>query len=60
MNVLLLLMSLTIGYINWMCQSFLSGCAFFLSFSPFFNHGFDLIVVDFDLSLPVGDVFVKR
>ena len=25
---------------------------------PFFNHSFDIVVVDFDLSLSVGDKFI--
>ena len=45
-----------------MCQSFLSGCVFFaFSFALFFflnsTMAFDLIIMDFGLSLPVGSFF---
>ena len=40
-----------IGYVDRMCQSFISGCVFLPAIV------FDIVVVDFDLSLPVGDKF---
>ena len=48
-------MSFIIGYVDQMCQSFLSGCAFFL----FLTIVFDMFVVDFDFSLPVGNKFFQ-
>ena len=50
MIVLLMVTSFIIGYVDRTCQSFLSGCLF-VFFQP------DLIIMGFDLSLPVGDKF---
>ena len=59
MIVLLMVMSFITGYVDQMCQSFLSRCVFFplFLFSLFPSIVFDLIIMDFDLSLPVGDTF---
>ena len=43
------------------CRSHVSHFCFFLPLSPFsfINHGFDLIMMDFDFSLPLGDKFIQ-
>ena len=55
-----MVMSLIIGYVDRMRQSSLSGGALPHSFF-FFQSAmvFDLMLVDFDLSLPVGDKFFQ-
>ena len=53
--VLLTVMSLIIGYVDPLYQSFLSACVFFVFFLFFSTIVFDLIIMEFDLSLPVGD-----
>ena len=60
MTVLRMVMSLIIGYVDRMCQPFLSGCVFSLHFFLFSTILFDLIIVDFDLSLPVRDKFFSQ
>ena len=55
MIVILKVMFFTIGYVNWICQSFLSGCVFFLLslsiFVLFSTMVSDLLIVAFHLSL---------
>ena len=46
-----MIVSFVIGCVDWMCQSFLSECVFFSIID------FGLVVMGFDLSLPVGDTF---
>ena len=51
--ILFMVVSFITGYVIWKCQSFLSDvsfCCFFLS-----TVAFGLVVMGFDLSLPVGD-----
>ena len=47
MIVLLMVVSFIIGYVDRMCQSFLSGCVLFFFF--FSTIIFDTVVVDFDI-----------
>ena len=55
--VLLMAMPFIIGYVDQVCQSFLSGCAVFVLFSFFSTMIFDLVIMDFDFSLPVCKFF---
>ena len=55
MIVLFIVMSIVIGCVDQMCQSFLSGCVIF--FQPSFLAL--LLLWIFDLSLPVGDKFFQ-
>ena len=51
MVVLFMVVSFLIGCVDWMSQSFLSECVFFSIIV------LGLVVMDFYLSLPVGDKF---
>ena len=51
-----------IGYVDWMCRSFHSGCVSLFSCPPpFSTMVFDFVVVGFDISLVVGEkVFLSN
>ena len=59
--VLFMVMSFIIACIDWMCQSFLSGCVIFVCVCCF-NHSFLawLLLWCFELFLPAGDKLISQ